>query len=93
MSSRTRRSLVLESYLQTPDETASLYLLTSTLGCSVNWLISQFIGVALDETGNLAQQDGTVGETHQASAVVLVSWLRDLAFWNHELRRATVRFL
>ncbi|KAF1819206.1 uncharacterized protein K489DRAFT_290607, partial [Dissoconium aciculare CBS 342.82] len=24
----------------------------------------------------------------QASAVVLVSWLRDLAFWKHELRRA-----
>ena len=73
----------LEPYLALPPET-SLILLTGTLACSANWLVCRFIGRAL--TRQTDSEDETAG-------VVLVSWMRDLAFWKGELRRTTVRIV
>jgi elongator complex protein 6 len=88
MSSRHRTPLLaLENYLQIPRQNASLFLLTSTLGCTVNWLVSQFIGAALERS----EQDAIGADGQQACAVLLVSWLRDLAFWKQEIRRTSVR--
>jgi elongator complex protein 6 len=91
MSSRHRAPLVLESYLQVPRESATLVVLTSTLGCTVNWLISHFIGVALQDANKPTQEDDTTANGQESCAVLLVSWLRDLAVWKQELKRAIVR--
>lgn len=71
---RNRTPSLLEPYLALPPE-QSLILLTSTLGCSANWLTARFATTAL-------QQEDT--------SVLLVSWMRDLSFWKDELRRAAV---
>lgn len=75
-SHRNRTPSALEPYLALPPE-HSLVLLTNTLGCSANWLTSRIAAAGLnDESNNIS--------------VVLVSWMRDLAFWKDELRRAAV---
>lgn len=75
----------LEPYLQLPPET-SLILLTSTLGCSVNWLTARFISSALASDHHQQQQE----PSPPPLAILLVSWIRDLAFWKTELRRTSV---
>ncbi|KAM0718303.1 hypothetical protein Q7P37_006635 [Cladosporium fusiforme] len=73
-SHRNRTPSTLEPYLALPPE-HSLVLLTNTLGCSANWLTSRIAASGLsDASTNIS--------------VVLVSWMRDLAFWKDELRRA-----
>lgn len=84
MSSRTLPP-ALEPYLQLPPET-SLILLTSTLGCSVNWLTARFISSALASDHHQQQQE----PSPPPLAILLVSWIRDLAFWKTELRRTSV---
>lgn len=84
MSSRTLPP-ALEPYLQLPPET-SLILLTSTLGCSVNWLTARFISSALASDHRQQQQE----PSPPPLAILLVSWIRDLAFWKTELRRTSV---
>ncbi|EME38855.1 hypothetical protein DOTSEDRAFT_29050 [Dothistroma septosporum NZE10] len=71
----------LEPYLRLPPET-SLILLTGTLGCSANWLLSRYVGNHL----SLEDDDHS---TVEPSAVLLVSWLRDATFWKSEIRRTT----
>jgi len=87
MSNRTRIPPALEPYLQLPSE-LSLILLTSTLGCSTIWLTtrlgSRILHPQSDEHGTKQPDEDT--------AVVLVSFLRDAAFWKNEIRRATVIF-
>ncbi|KAF2170360.1 hypothetical protein M409DRAFT_19180 [Zasmidium cellare ATCC 36951] len=75
----------LEPYLRLPPE-ASLILLTGTLGCSVNWLTCRFIATALSQP---ASQDGNENEDDTTRPVVLISWLRDLAWWKGEVKRTT----
>ena len=75
-SHRNRTPSTLEPYLALPPA-QSLSLLTNTLGCSANWLTSRFAISALKDASD-------------ATSVVLVSWMRDLAFWKDELRRAAV---
>ncbi|KXS96427.1 hypothetical protein AC578_3009 [Pseudocercospora eumusae] len=79
----TSRSLpsALESYLTLPPP-ASLILLTSTLACSVNWLTTRFISRALS-------QDEHGPEAEEQVSILLVSWMRDLAFWKTDIRRGT----
>ncbi|GIZ38806.1 hypothetical protein CKM354_000220700 [Cercospora kikuchii] len=76
----------LESYLRLPPET-SLILLTSTLGCSVNWLTARFIGSALQNLQASASSEGSEGDGGKDVAVLVVSWMRDLKFWQDEVRR------
>ena len=69
---------LLEPYISLPPE-ASLILLTNVLGATTNWLVLRYLHAALapeacDDSGN---------ETR----VVLVSFLRDLAFWKDGARR------
>lgn len=86
MSSRSRIPLAIEQYLQLPTE-LSLTLVTGTLNCSPTWLSARFVSRALapNDGPNLSVNDDGKG-TH----VVLASWMRDLAFWKNEIRRATV---
>ncbi|KAK0276589.1 hypothetical protein LTR91_003975 [Friedmanniomyces endolithicus] len=136
-STRSTIPPLLESYLRLPPET-SLILLTGTLGCSVSWLVSRFVGAVLhpgtedgfggagagaggsrggrygaggrgggggegggvgggghglgrgdDEDGARGREDwdGRADESGRGVDVVLVSWMRDLAFWKSEIRR------
>jgi elongator complex protein 6 len=75
-SHRNRTPSTLEPYLTLPPA-QSLTLLTNTLGCSANWLTSRFVISALNHAS-------------EPTSVVLVSWMRDVAFWKDELRRAAV---
>ncbi|KAK1060436.1 hypothetical protein LTR74_011877 [Friedmanniomyces endolithicus] len=123
-STRSTIPPLLEPYLRLPPE-ASLILLTGTLGCSVSWLVSRFVGSLLQpkilrdglggggtggsrggrhgsggggggsgghgvgrEGGEEGGGDGgDVDGVGQGVDVVLVSWMRDLAFWKSEIRR------
>jgi len=72
---------LLEPYLALPPE-ASLILLTSVLGASSNWLVLRFLHSALlsqDAEANLSPESDT--------KVVLVSFMRDLAFWKENGKR------
>ena len=86
MTSRTRISPLLAPYLTT-SQPASLILLTSVLGASTNWLVLQFLLVALspglsglDIRDEVVFKDGNVN-------VILVSFLRDWEFWRDGGRR------
>ncbi|KAL7796497.1 hypothetical protein V8C37DRAFT_371911 [Trichoderma ceciliae] len=65
---------LLEPYLGLPEE-ASLIILTNVLGASSNWLILRYLYSILQ------QGRGT------DSGVVLVSFMRDLAFWREGASR------
>lgn len=72
---------LLEPYLVLPPE-ASLILLTSVLGASTNWLVLRFLHSALaglEISSDLSSED--------ESKVLLVSFMRDLAFWKENARR------
>lgn len=91
MSSRNRIPPDLEPYLRLPPE-AALVLLTGTLGCSINWLTARFAGSLLAPDGHQFSS-GEKGEKkgeEKETAVVLVSWMRDAAFWKGEMRRDVV---
>lgn len=66
----------------------SLTLLTSTLGATSNWLLLRFVAAALKKQG-LSVSDGATeaGQTGGEMKVVLVSWLREAAFWRDGCRR------
>ncbi|CAG8972099.1 hypothetical protein HYALB_00011231 [Hymenoscyphus albidus] len=79
MSSRIPH--LLEPYLSLPPE-ASLVLLTSVLGASTNWLVLRFLHSALinnDASSDLPPDEQT--------KVVLVSFMRDFAFWKENAKR------
>ena len=71
----------------------SLTLLTSTLGATTNWLIVRFICAALRSRGSEighdipSAQGGFYGQR-----VVLVSWLRDGAWWRESGRKLVSRY-
>ena len=66
----------------------SLTLLTSTLGATTNWLVLRFICAALKSKGYGTGHDiHSVREDYQHQRVVLVSWLRDGAWWRESGRK------
>ncbi|KAH8601666.1 hypothetical protein B0O99DRAFT_680792 [Bisporella sp. PMI_857] len=67
---------LIEPYLPLP--TASLTLITSVLGASSNWLLLRFLYNALLYPNDPAQED---------TKVLLLSFMRDLAFWKENARR------
>lgn len=77
----TRIPSLLEPYVALPPG-ASLILLTSVLGASSNWLVLRFIYSTL-------QNQDAAPETPpgQDTKVLLVSFMRDLAFWKENARR------
>nr|POE90086.1 hypothetical protein CFP56_20553 [Quercus suber] len=88
----------LQPYLALPPE-ASLILLTGTLGCSTTWITTRFIASLLSPSAGVDSnilQIGHVAPEHDAqeqetshTAVILASWLRDVAFWKTEILRTT----
>ncbi|KAF2773886.1 hypothetical protein EJ03DRAFT_263914 [Teratosphaeria nubilosa] len=84
MTSRNHIPQFLEPYLRLPPET-SLIVLTGTLGCSTTWLTARFTGSV---SGSPDVKHNALGNgTREDIAVVLVSFLRDAAFWKGEMRR------
>jgi elongator complex protein 6 len=72
---------LLEPYLALPPE-ASLILLTSVLGASSNWVVLRFLHSALvgpDTSPEIPGED--------EAKVVLVSFMRDFAFWKENAKR------
>ncbi|KAK0764009.1 hypothetical protein N5P37_003404 [Trichoderma harzianum] len=71
---------LLEPYLGLPEE-ASLIVLTNVMGATTNWLVLRYIYSILQGRGAGADD----AETN--SGVVLVSFMRDLAFWREGASR------
>ncbi|KAG0650514.1 hypothetical protein D0Z07_3287 [Hyphodiscus hymeniophilus] len=77
---------LLEPYLALPPE-ASLILLTGVLGASTNWLVLRYLH------STLLRQDGLSEITHQSEdKVLLISFMRDFAFWKENGRRLGIDF-
>jgi len=82
---------LLSTYLALPAET-SLILLTSVLGASTNWLVLRYLQSYLQ-----APPSGVHGSNYDVEVtnrdrdgdinVVLVSFMRDLAFWKEGTRK------
>jgi elongator complex protein 6 len=85
MTTRHKVPQALEAYLKLPPELSQI-LLTGTLGCTATWLAVRFVGAVLSEGSSKVSSD----ESENDVAVVLVSWMRDLAFWKTEVRKSTV---
>lgn len=82
--SRSRIPPLLQPVVSFPPKD-SLSLLTGVLDATPHWLVSRFVGSALDtseESGN--EVDET---TNGITKVLLVSWMRDWDYWRNELRR------
>ncbi|KAH8661854.1 hypothetical protein BX600DRAFT_303619 [Xylariales sp. PMI_506] len=80
---------LLEPYLQLPPET-SLLVLSSVLGASTNWLIQRHLYALLANRSSNLSDDIADGEESNETAVVLVSFLRDYAFWKEGAGRIGV---
>ncbi|KXH48254.1 hypothetical protein CNYM01_13417 [Colletotrichum nymphaeae SA-01] len=74
----TRIPHLLESYLALPSEYAQI-LLTSVLGASTNWLVLRYLYTYLRKL-NAAGEEGAASQSEDVR-VVLVSFMRDFAFW------------
>jgi elongator complex protein 6 len=70
---------LLEAYLALPPE-SSLILLTNVLGATTNWLVLRYLYSFL-KASNKPLQDGNENDGTQETRVVLLSFLRDYAFW------------
>lgn len=76
----TRIPHLLESYLALPSEYAQI-LLTSVLGASTNWLVLRYLYTYLRKL-NAATEEGAASASQSEDVrVVLVSFMRDFAFW------------
>ena len=69
-----------------PAYASSLALLTSTLGASTNWIVLRFVYAALKSDITASIADGKVQDAGE-TRVVLVSWLRDAAWWKEGGRK------
>lgn len=84
MSPSSRIPPLLQPLVQTPKED-SLILLTSTLDASANCILGAFLRDALKpEADAYGSREDNAG---RAKNVVLVSWMRDYAFWKQEVRK------
>lgn len=80
---------LLSPYVALPSE-ASLTLLTSVLGASTNWLVLRYLQSYLGQNlESLSISSET--EDGETTKVLLVSFMRDFAFWKDGARKL-VRF-
>jgi elongator complex protein 6 len=75
---------LLSPYLALPSE-SSLILLTSVLGASTNWLLLRYLQSFLRHRS--ADVAGNGGAEKEDVKVLLVSFMRDWAFWKEGGRR------
>lgn len=71
---------LLEPYLRLPPE-ASLIVLTGVVGASTNWLVHRFLCSYLASSSSDRHAAPDAASPDDAVSVVLVSFLRDYAFW------------
>ncbi|KAI1451219.1 hypothetical protein F4805DRAFT_161512 [Annulohypoxylon moriforme] len=72
---------LLDNYLRLPPET-SLVLLSGVLGSTTNWLVLRYLYSILSTSPDIvAGQDNLDAYNIGDTSVVLVSFLRDYAFW------------
>ncbi|KXH67389.1 hypothetical protein CSAL01_12473 [Colletotrichum salicis] len=76
----TRIPHLLESYLALPSEYAQI-LLTSVLGASTNWLVLRYLYTYLRKLNAAAEEGAAAASQSEDVRVVLVSFMRDFAFW------------
>lgn len=76
----TRIPHLLESYLALPSEYAQI-LLTSVLGASTNWLVLRYLYTYLRKLNAAAEEGAASASQSEDVRVVLVSFMRDFAFW------------
>ena len=93
MTSRSTIPSALSSYIRVPPP-QSLVLCTHVLGALNNWVLLRYLYACLGSTN--AGRNGPDGDDGAArsgydTSVILVSWMRDLAFWRTEARRTVVR--
>ncbi|KAI0391712.1 hypothetical protein F5Y17DRAFT_396640 [Xylariaceae sp. FL0594] len=92
MASRTPP--LLEPYVRLPHET-SLILLSGVLGTSTNWLVQRYLHTLLTSSSSSPSPSSPNNNSNPSSqpqhassvSVVLVSFLRDHAFWKDGCRR------
>ena len=80
--STSRIPPLLEPYLSLPPQSSHI-LLTGVLGASTNWLVLRWLYALLRTgagKGRLDEREGDE-EGEGSTGVVLVSFLRDAAFW------------
>jgi hypothetical protein len=73
---------LLEPYLSLPPE-CSLTLISGVLGASTNWVVLRYLYSALSRKlpGVSPDEELASGKADTDAAVVLVSFMRDFAFW------------
>lgn len=76
----TRIPHLLESYLALPSEYAQI-LLTSVLGASTNWLVLRYLYTYLRKLNAAAEEGASSASQSDGVRVILVSFMRDFAFW------------
>ncbi|KAL2874206.1 hypothetical protein SGCOL_010574 [Colletotrichum sp. CLE4] len=76
----TRIPHLLESYLALPSEYAQI-LLTSVLGASTNWLVLRYLYTYLRKLNAAAEEGAAAASQSEDVRIVLVSFMRDFAFW------------
>jgi len=88
MTTSDRIPSLLSPYICLTPE-ASLSLVTSTVSTTANWVLLRYIYAAL---GGNTQGNGLSAANNESDdvGVTLVSWMRDVAFWKSEARRAVV---
>lgn len=76
---------LLEPIVRLPKE-KTLLLLTGVLGATPHWIVSRFLKSVLSD-----DRHDNGDDDREQTAVVLVSWMRDLEYWKAEARRGAVR--
>lgn len=71
---------LLESYLSLPPETSQI-VLTGILGANTNWLVLRSLYSLLRPARPQTRRDGTTPTGEEDVKVLLVSFMRDYAFW------------
>ena len=90
MKTAERIPPLLSPYISLPPAT-SLALVTSTVSTTANWVLLRYLHAALSRHAQAPNLGLTAsGSEDEVEGVVLVSWMRDLAFWEAEARRAVV---
>lgn len=77
---------LLEPYVRLPPEN-SLILLTGVLGAGTNWLVQRCLYSYLALPAKVVGEQQNEVATTEQTAVVLVSFLRDYAFWRDGVGR------
>jgi elongator complex protein 6 len=83
----TRIPPLLEPYLSLPPET-SLIVMTSVLGASTNWLVLRYLHTLLNPPKS--HHTSSSDDDNEPISVLLVSFLRDYAFWRDSASRVGV---